>query len=343
MSDHRRWFARAVGPALALVTVLIGHGCGGPAPVPAAPTGDGSAALPDLGDETITPAAVRDLADQACPRIDRPYFWKIESRSGGPASYLLGSMHIGIDPAKLPAAVVDALGESALVVLETDPALDAAEDSDGGAQDGFSLPDGAPGLDAQLGPELWQRYLTIMGGTFPSPAVAARLTPAVATILLSALYLDKSVALDGTLGTMAIERGLPTRGLETPAFQEAILAKWMDIRALRSAVRTIESRRQMHDDARREIADYCAGVDDSPGMDPGERAEMIATGYAAAELDEFEHDLLWSRNSDWVAPLTAMFDVGDAFVIVGADHLRGQRGVITLLQQVGFSATRIVP
>jgi uncharacterized protein YbaP (TraB family) len=329
--------AAATRSAVLLAALLAAACHRGAPPTQAPPAGDGSATTPDLGDDSFTPAAVKALADEACPTIARPYLWRIPSRTGGRDSFLFGSMHIGIDPAKLPSTVTDALLGATKVVLETDPALE--DDDDGG----FTLPPDAPGLDAQLGPELWPRYLALMGATFADPESAARLTPATATILLSALYLDKTVALDSTIGATALQRGVATGGLETSAFQEGVLAKWMDLRALRGAVRSATTRRQLRDDQLDEVREYCAGTDDSPGLDAEARAEMQAAGYSAAELDEFEHDLLWSRNQAWIPLLTPMLDAGGAFITVGADHLRGERGVIALLQATGFAPERVAP
>lgn len=326
-----------VGTALALLAASCGTRTPTPGAGPAAARDARVTDGPDLDDASLSPAAVTALADQACPRIVRPYFWRITPRTAGVApSYLLGTMHIGIAPTKLPATVLAAFDGARQVVFETDPALDG--DTDGSE---LVLPPDAPGLDAQLGPAMWARMLALVGGSLGPPGQVARLQPGTATILLTALYLDKSVSLDGWLGERALARGQATAGLETGAFQQAILDRWLDLRALRSAVTLATSRRDLQADQREDVAEYCAGDDDSPGMDADERADLLRTGYSDADLAAFEDELLYQRNAAWIAPLQALAEAGGAFVVVGADHLRGPRGVVAQLQAAGLTVERL--
>lgn len=329
-------------PGVVAVALGLALGCGTNNPARSTPgpaPHDGPAA--DLDDESLSPAAVAALADAACPRIVRPYFWRVTPpRAGVAPSYLLGTMHIGINPTKLPATVISAFDGATQVVFETDPALDAAEDAAEGPSN-LVLPADAPGLDAQLGVELWPRFLTIIGGSLGAPAQVARLTPGTATILLTALYLDKSVSLDGWLGERALGHQQRTGGLETGAFQQDIITRWLDLRALRSAVSLTTTRRQLQQDQRDEVAEYCAGDDDSPGMDAADRADLLRTGYSEADLTAFEAELLYQRNDAWIAPLRGLVDGGGAFIVVGADHLRGDRGVVAQLRAAGLTVDRL--
>ncbi|MEB8389037.1 TraB/GumN family protein [Rhodobacteraceae bacterium KMM 6894] len=55
----------------------------------------------------------------------------------------------------------------------------------------------------------------------------------------------------------------------------------------------------------------------------------------------FERLLLNDRNQDWADVLSAENLTGNSLVAVGAAHLPGQMGVLTLLEQRGFAITRL--
>ncbi|MFU1477501.1 TraB/GumN family protein [Roseovarius sp. C7] len=62
---------------------------------------------------------------------------------------------------------------------------------------------------------------------------------------------------------------------------------------------------------------------------------------AQEDFDMFEAALLTRRNRDWVARMTSEDFTGDIFVAVGAAHLPGDRGVLNLLENKGFTVTRL--
>lgn len=65
---------------------------------------------------------------------------------------------------------------------------------------------------------------------------------------------------------------------------------------------------------------------------------MEMGGYEAAFLER----LIYARNRNWIAPLEAMLaDNSENLVIVGAAHLIGDRSVLDLLTQAGYTVTRV--
>ncbi len=63
----------------------------------------------------------------------------------------------------------------------------------------------------------------------------------------------------------------------------------------------------------------------------------MATGPSEPALQEL---LLDSRNRRWVHKLSPILGQGGVFVAVGAGHMPGPQGLVSLLGQRGFSATR---
>jgi len=268
--------------------------------------------------------ARRQIADEVCPSVTGPYFYRVEK--AGKVSHLLGTRHIGVPLAKFPPVVAERLDAAKLAVFETAP------------DDELELPDPPITVREALGPELWARYEALTG-----TAIAGALergSPAAALVMLTSLYEDISARLDGELEDRAVARGIPTAGLEPSQLQGELIAKHLGLRALRSVIDHTADRAELERETREDLAEYCAGTDDTP-FDADEREEMRASGYTEAEIAEFEEELVYARNARWIPALEKLFAKGDVFVAVGAGHLPGERGVLALLARRGYSITRI--
>lgn len=337
----QRWQSTAIAAAFALGL------CGGckskPSPmvaVPAAPSttalaldaGSGSASdpwafeLPPASpDDPPTIAQNHARAEAVCPRVTRPPFYRIER--AGKANYVLGSRHVSIGLGKQPPVVEAKLRAASTVVFEVAPGDDAAP-----VDDDSSVPD-------MLGPDLWQRYRKLAG---PAQAdAAAKQGAAHAALVLMLLYEDPTQTLDHEIEILAGQLSKPTAGLESAAFQDSLITKLLDARALRATVQGTADRHEMQVDSEKDIREYCTGVDKQPGLDADDRKDMLDAGYTEAEIAEQEELLVFQRNRDWIPKLEKLFTANDVFVVVGADHLRGDKGVLTLLAKRGFKVTRI--
>ncbi len=268
------------------------------------------------------------LADKACPKVAAPYFYRIEK--AGKVSYALGSRHLGVALAKLPAAVKQQLEHAALVVFETAP-----------GDDGEETPAEGKALSEQLGPSLWARYRKLVG---PENADSVdHGPPTMAMLTMMALYEDKTTALDSEIEQLVTSAHIKTAGLESSAFQDHLLNEMLDLRMLRAAIAGTPDRVTLQDEAYKDLAEYCAGTHESPGMDEHTRAQMKAGGYSDAEIARLDEKLVDDRNRAWIPQLDRMFAQGNVFVVVGADHLVGPRGVIALLASKGWKTTRVAP
>jgi uncharacterized protein len=294
------------------------------APEPAAGGAD-PWAVGTRDDDPPSLAERRRFADEACPRVTAPYFYRIEKN--GRVSHILGTRHLGVSLAKFPPSVHTALASAKLAVFEIAP----GDDTD---------PSGnALALRDELGPAQWAHFTTLVGTD--TARALERATPAAAILMMTVLYEDMTAMLDLEIQRQVEAARIPTRGLETSAFQDAILDKLLDLRMLRAVVSTTDSRAKIADESRRDLAEYCAGTDDSPGMDDTARADLLRGGYTSAEIDRMDEELVFSRNADWIPKLEPLLDRGGAFIAVGADHLTGDRGVIALLQKRGYRTTRL--
>jgi len=275
-------------------------------------------ALPTIGERT-------KLADAACPAVTGPFFFAVTKN--GKTSHILGTRHISVGLAKFPAVVGDTLDHASRAMFEISP-----DDTGGG--DHQPEP-----LKQELGPKDWAHFEELIGADLAKNFETAE--PDAAALSMLVLYEDISNTLESQLQKRAGQHNIPMGGLETSAFQDGVLAKLLDLRMLKATVEQTKDRAEIAKDSHDDLAQYCAGTDDSPGMDAETRGKMLKAGYTAAELDAMDDVLVYKRNADWIPKLEKIFEDDQVFVAVGADHLIGPRGVIELLKKQGFSVTRI--
>nr|HEX4314143.1 TraB/GumN family protein [Kofleriaceae bacterium] len=268
------------------------------------------------------------LADAACPTVPHPYLFAVTTKSGK-TSFLLGTRHLGVGLAKLPPVVRDSFVHSTLAVFETDP-----KDTSTAPPTAHADP-----LHVQLGDVAWAHFRELAGRS-----LADRLDDepvSTALIQLVAMYEDKSHALDLELENLAADTKIPTAGLESSAFQDALIEKLMDARALRAILVVAHTRADLQADSHDDLASYCAG--ERTELDPKEHDDMVRGGYSEVEIADYEDAILYARNRSWIPELEKIVGAGNAFIAVGADHLMGPRGVPALLSARGYTVTRVTP
>jgi len=272
--------------------------------------------------------ATREIADAACPAVTGAYFYRVVK--DGKTSHLLGTRHLGVDIAKLPTQITDTLSSAAVAVFETAP----NDDSDAQIH-----PEPHGPLPDELGADLWDHYELLVGDELSAHVTDA--DPTAALLVMLALYEDTSSRLDEQLEDLATASRIKILGLETSAVQARLIHRWLGMRALKAAVTSTEDRAELRQYTVDDLAEYCAGTDTDPGPDPKERQEMLDGGYTEDEIVQYEEELVYSRNRNWIPKLETLFAEGDAFVAVGADHLIGEQGLVALLSKRGYLVTRV--
>jgi uncharacterized protein YbaP (TraB family) len=295
-----------------------------PGPSPAAPdpwavTAAGSA------DEAPTLVERHKLADAACPTVTGPYFFRVEK--DGKTNHLLGTRHVSVPLAKFPQVVRDTIDAAKLAVFEVAP------DDDSTTQ----RPD--MDLDTALGSADWSKYTALVGSQTASLMAHSR--PATALIQMMVEYEDISAMLDMEIEHEIAAKHIRFRGLETSAFQDDLLDQLLDLRALKTEIEQTKDRAELEQNSRDDLAEYCAGTDETPGTDDKDRTHMLAAGYTNAEIEHMDDLMVFQRNARWIPQLEKLFADGNVVVAVGADHLIGDRGVVSLLRKRGFTVTRI--
>jgi len=261
--------------------------------------------------------------------LPHPFFWSVEK--DGKTTYMLGTMHVGIDAeSQLPQIVFDKLDAARAFAMETD-----INDQSLGE---LNLPAGET-VHQELGDDYWHK----LEGALTPPVASRidRMKPMVAATMLSMKDMPKTGAMDSLLLGRATNKRKQIVYLEPAAKQEKLLEKWMDARALKEMIDDLDtSAARQH-----EMVDAYLAGDDSKATELAdeERADAKRHGHTDAEYDQEMDEMLYDRNASWIPELEQLHADGGGFVAVGAMHLLGKRSVLDLLAAKGYKITRISP
>jgi len=273
-------------------------------------------------------------ASAATQRFEQGLLWRIEKPGIAP-SYAFGTIHID-DPRvlDLPPAVTHAFRQSKTFTME----MLTDETAHGKFKRASRLGDGKD-LRAVLGPALYGQVAEKMQERGVPDAATRRLKPWSVMLTLLLPRERQVVILDYALYQNAQEQKKPVHALETVEEQiETFDGMPMDVQIalLESVVRHEDEipgmtkamiRAYLDRDLKR-MWDINARF---TGLDPG-------TG-AANEV--FLERVLYARNQRMIRSMQPRLEAGGAFVAVGALHLYGERGILSLLKQQGYRISRV--
>ncbi len=273
----------------------------------------------------------------------KPLLWRIE---GAKPSYVFGTIHLA-NPA---VAKIDPPVDAAITasdVLLTEVAFNP-ETMAAAAKDMF-LPDGAKLADllpADLLGEIQAEYERIMPSL--GPKLIERMKIIYATEMVGMLEDQMKnpgrAPLDMLLASRASALGKKTAGLETMAEQIAVLNGFTtaeQITMLRDSLRLIKEKRKAGTDPTTEMTTaYVSG--DLAAVDAWLNSFMQSSDKAVGE--KFIRILLTERNRRMVERAVAKMKAEPDkafFFAVGAGHLLGETGILTLLEKAGFKVVRV--
>lgn len=262
--------------------------------------------------------------------------WKIEGGGAAP-SYLFGTIHLSdTRVTTLPGPVADAIDATRSLSIEV--LLNAASKL---RTMGRMIIIEGPKLDEILGGALFARVVDAAAPYGLNRNVVRHMKPWAMWLLLSLppeeMKAGQGMALDEALQVEAMRRGKPVYGLETideqldsvAGFtvheQIALLASAVDDRHKVEAMLEQMTRLYL---ARDVAAIYDLMTAQSWNIEP-------------AVVDSVMERLIDSRNLRMTERMIARLDEGAAFVAVGAMHLPGERGMLRLLEQRGYTVSRV--
>lgn len=266
-----------------------------------------------------------------------------EVRKGAQVALLFGTIHVGRPEFyPLPSARMAHMQRFDALVLEAD--ITDTERSLLALRRHAFYPDGAPGLDARLGPDLRRRLERLLATAGLDPAPLMRMKP---WMLATALALHEagragfapSLSVEGHLAGLARAAGKPILELEGVDRQFALFeqAPWpTQLAFLDETLQSIEA-----GTARREIGRVVAAW---AGGDAGGLGRLLAEMSAQTTPGaRFTVDtLLAGRHDAMLRRMEALMTDGRTHLFaVGALHLPGPRGLVEGLRARGYTVTAL--
>jgi hypothetical protein len=281
------------------------------------------------------------LAAQAEPQItflpaaqesmDRGLLWQISSAQGK-TSYLFGTIHVD-DPAviNLPAPVSSAFNRCRSLTLELlpDPGLAQQSASAMLFQDGRTLASVA-------GNDIARRAVAAMQARGMPKDMVMRMKPWAVMVTLSVPENNTGQFLDFRLYERALKRGMRTHALETYAEQVSVFETMSMREQTRLLKNTLDELDALPGFFRRLTQAWLAR--DLKALQAISDEQMPANDPGSGKLMQ---GLVDDRNRKMLTRLQPRLEEGNAFIAVGALHLPGDRGLITLLREQGYTVTAV--
>ncbi|WP_137129412.1 TraB/GumN family protein [Rhizobium sp. FY34] len=292
------------------------------------------------------PAAyARVEAEAAKVENGKGLFWKIDKPGLAP-SYLLGTMHV-TDPRVLamPNGAVEAKSSAKVIVVESDEILNE--------QQAMAKMLAKPALTMMTDGKTIQSYLSagdlakleagLKTRGIPLAAVS-RMQPWMLSSFIAlpaceltrkaqgASFLDKQIAED------AVRADKPVKGLETMEEQLSAMASIPTDFHIKSLMEMITLGDRMDDVMFTMTELYLSG---DVGMTMPMLKAVSPDGADGEGYAEFEERIVTKRNHRMAERAAPILKDGGAFVAVGALHLVGPDGLVSLLRQQGFAVTRV--
>lgn len=282
--------------------------------------------------------------------VQAQLLWKVEGNGLERPSYVLGTFHMAKAGFTDSIRGLNAALENCDQVYGEVNALDEKPDT------AFIkkmmgekyLPEGTT-LDSLLTPEEMTRvnecFKTLLNLDLTNPMYAAvkKLKPSVLCNLLTAkLYSEaepnmQTEPFDKQLQVYAREHGKEIGGFETMAFQVELLHKMSPVkRQVEILVGTVDHLEEGRDMIKDMFRIYYAQDLEALGK-LYEAQQNTPFGFTTEQTEI----MIYKRNADWVDKMPALMQKGSTLVTVGCAHLPGERGLLQLLKNKGYSVTPV--
>jgi len=271
--------------------------------------------------------------------------WKIEKPGSG-RSYLFGTMHLS-DPriSQLSPAAKAAIAQSKSVALEVaDLSPEAVAAAMAKAAKLTVYTDGKS-LKRALSNDDYYRVEEILKRSGMPAEFAGVMKPWLVSMLLSTSDCERKqiaagkTVLDLQVAAEAKKNGITVTGLETIDSQIVALASLSDDQQL--AILKVELDYIDRADDMMETMVQMYSKRQIGAALPFQLALAVESGAPPSTFDGFKKALLIDRNAKMRDAALPLLERGNAFIAIGALHLPGPTGLVTLLRESGYTVTPV--
>ena len=246
-------------------------------------------------------------------------------------SYLFGTIHLMCpDDIRISDVLKEKVQNTNQLVLELDMDDSTVMQQ---MQSGMVLPDGQT-LHAIISQEDYTLLDQFFQDSLKMPlSMMEQYDPLMLSAVVSMQMLHcQPGSYEAELVKLAQAQQEETLGLETVEEQLTALRKVPTSQQVEYLVEMVEDYDRMYADFTKMIAAY--------------QAQQADTLYAVMqetmdEVEGMEQYLLIERNQNWIPKMTKMMQTQPTFFGVGAGHLGGEKGVLALLREKGYTVTPV--
>ncbi len=277
--------------------------------------------------------------------------YKVSGGNLSKPSYIVGTYHLA------PASFVDSIAGLRNAMEQTEQVCGELEMSQMMSVEGMQkmmqammLPEGKTLKDILSAEEMARLngFMTkFLGTDMSNPMVEqqmGRMTPqALNTQFTLVMYMkhtpgfDASNLLDNYFQKAAAEKGKPVTGLETLDFQIKTLFNGMSLERQKQLLMCLVDNYGYYDSMTVKLADAYFSQDIEKVkavMDEKQNNDCDSTPAEDAAM-------IYNRNADWITKMPALMTDKATLFAVGAAHLPGDKGVISLLRNAGYTVEAV--
>lgn len=271
---------------------------------------------------------------EASAEFSRGLLWRIE-RSDGVPSHVFGTIHFP-DPrvTRVPEVVRDTLERSRSFTMEI-----SLDDTARRVFADAMFLEGGRRLDALLEPAAFKQAVGRMNAAGISPEVTSQLKPWAVLINLVVPEQRGGIILDNELLHQAMLQRKPVYQLESVEEQVAVfddIPMETQVALLQDTLRRFDLMAGL---IGKTIEAYLAA--DLGAIWRINTVLMEGAGSAKIHHDYFIRRVIHGRSIIMAHRMQARLREGSAFFAVGAMHLYGEQGILSLLRQEGFTVSRV--
>ena len=271
--------------------------------------------------------------------------WKVE-KPGRPTSYLFGTVHLTDERVTtLSPATESALKASKTIALEVSDISETATSTVIAKSAPLVMFTDGRRLDGLLSSTEYETVKSIISRSGMPVDLAALFKPWIVTMILSTSECERAKVqggarvLDMKIAEIGKSRGMQVVGLETISAQiEALAAvpEQQQLDMLRSSLKYADRTNDMMET----LVQLYLKRRISAAL-PFQIALARQSGIGDEAFAGFQQKLLYERNEKMRAVAEPLLERGGVFIAIGALHLPGDRGMVELLRQSGFTVTAI--
>lgn len=287
----------------------------------------------------------RIMGAAAAAKNSDAILWKVE-KDGKPASYLFGTVHLTDERVtNLSPAVKNAINDSKTIALEVSDISQAATSTVIARSAPLVMFTDGRRLDGLLSSSEYDTVKQIVGRSGMPVDLAALFKPWIVTMILSVSDCERAKVqagdrvLDMKIAELGKKRGMEVVGLETISDQlesMAAVPEQQQLDMLRSSLKYADRTNDMMET----LVQLYLSRKISAAL-PFQIALAKQSGIGDEAFAGFQQKLLYERNEKMRTVVEPLLDKGGVFVAIGALHLPGDRGMVELLRQSGYTVTPI--